>query len=337
MGSGRSRPFKNSSVQLLGLGRQNAAAMRIAEAGFQSIYERALAGIAILDWSGHFQHCNPAFCALLGYAEDELTGRHFGDILHPEDRESDLESARRLRAGEAAFLTIESRYLHKSGRPVWVNKVISTLTDEAGAPSQVFVIAIDITDRKAVEAALRESERQLKAELTDAEELHKISMELIQEQHPQALYERIIGAAARLMRSQAASIQEFHPANGKLRLLASRGFHPASAAYWEWVCASSGSSCSTALGTGAREIVADVETCSYMTGTQHRDEFRRSNIRSVQSTPLVARRSSYRMISTHWREPHAPSERELRLFDVLARQAADLIERSQAEARLRDK
>ena len=33
------------------------------------------------------------------------------------------------------------------------------------------------------------------------------------------------------------------------------------------------------------------------------------------------------MISSHWRKPHAPTERDLRLLDILARQAADLIER----------
>ena len=37
------------------------------------------------------------------------------------------------------------------------------------------------------------------------------------------------------------------------------------------------------------------------------------------------------MISTHWRKPHQPSERDLRLLDILVRQAADLIERKQAE------
>ena len=40
------------------------------------------------------------------------------------------------------------------------------------------------------------------------------------------------------------------------------------------------------------------------------------------------------MISTHWREPHQPSERDLRLFDILVRQAADLIERKKAEEEL---
>ena len=37
------------------------------------------------------------------------------------------------------------------------------------------------------------------------------------------------------------------------------------------------------------------------------------------------------MISTHWRAPHTPAESNLGLFDILARQAADLIERKQAE------
>jgi diguanylate cyclase (GGDEF)-like protein/PAS domain S-box-containing protein len=41
------------------------------------------------------------------------------------------------------------------------------------------------------------------------------------------------------------------------------------------------------------------------------------------------------MISTHWRKPHQSTIRALRSLDVLARQAADLIERSQAEAALR--
>lgn len=57
---------------------------------------------------------------------------------------------------------------------------------------------------------------------------------------------------------------------------------------------------------------------------------------SVQSTPLVA--SSGRiigMMSTHWRHPHAPGTESYRFFDVLARLAADFIERARAEATLR--
>ena len=41
------------------------------------------------------------------------------------------------------------------------------------------------------------------------------------------------------------------------------------------------------------------------------------------------------MFSTHYPTPHRPSERELRMLDILSRQAADLIEREKAEQSLR--
>ena len=81
----------------------------------------------------------------------------------------------------------------------------------------------------------------------------------------------------------------------------------------------------------------DIEKSDLIIGTPDADEYRRSGIRAVQSTPLVSRNGRLLgMISTHWREAHQPSERALRGLDILARQAADLIERSKAEAALRE-
>ena len=57
----------------------------------------------------------------------------------------------------------------------------------------------------------------------------------------------------------------------------------------------------------------------------------------MQSTPLVSRTGRMLgMISTHWGKPHQPEEHDLRLLDVLARQAADLIERKGAEQTVND-
>jgi PAS domain S-box-containing protein len=84
-------------------------------------------------------------------------------------------------------------------------------------------------------------------------------------------------------------------------------------------------------------VVPDIETCEFVAGTADLDEYRRSNICAVQSTPLVSRTGQLLgMISTHWCEPYQPTERALRRLDVLARQAADLVERSRAEAALRE-
>jgi signal transduction histidine kinase/CheY-like chemotaxis protein len=54
-------------------------------------------------------------------------------------------------------------------------------------------------------------------------------------------------------------------------------------------------------------------------------------VRAGQSTPLVSRNgNTVGMISTYWRKKHVPTEREFRLLDILARQAADLSERSRS-------
>ena len=168
-------------------------------------------------------------------------------------------------------------------------------------------------------------------------QLQEISTLLIPEGNLDALYARVLDAAIGLMSADMGSMQTFYPKEGELRLLVWRGFHRESAAFWERVNLDSACTCGVALSEGRRIIVPDTEACDFVAGAGDVDAYRRSNIRAVQSTPLVSRSGRLLgMISTHWREPHQPTERELRSLDVLARQAADLIERSGVEAALRE-
>ncbi len=156
----------------------------------------------------------------------------------------------------------------------------------------------------------------------------------------QALNEKIIDAAVAIMRSDFASMQLLYPdrgTGGELRLLAFRGFDPQAAKFWEWVRADSESTCGEALRTQHRAIAADVEECVYMAGSQDLATYLNTGIHAVQSTPLISRSGKLLgMISTHWKQPYEPSDRDLRLLDILARIAADLIERKQAQDSLRD-
>jgi PAS domain S-box-containing protein len=179
---------------------------------------------------------------------------------------------------------------------------------------------------------LRTTQRQLVSELGATQQLQKISTELIPASEVEVLHEKILDAAVTIMSSDFASMQMFYPERGELRLLAYRGFNPSAAAFWEWVRPGSGSTCGVALATGNRSIVPDIELSDFMAGSEDLETYRQTGIRAVQSTPLVSRDGHLLgMISTHWRNPHQPSERDFRLLDVLARQAADLIERKQAE------
>ncbi|HTM11047.1 MAG TPA: ATP-binding protein, partial [Verrucomicrobiae bacterium] len=198
----------------------------------------------------------------------------------------------------------------------------------------------DITRLKVAEEELRESQAQLADELSDTKLLQGISAALIEEESAENLYEKILAAAVTVMHSDFASMQMLFPergVGGELRLLAFRGFSPEAARFWEWVSAGDDSSCAAALRCGRRVIVRDVETRDVIRTDAAIAEYREVGIRSIQSTPLFSRGGNVvGMISTHWRKPHEPSERDLRLLDILARQAADLIERKRSEEALRE-
>jgi signal transduction histidine kinase len=199
----------------------------------------------------------------------------------------------------------------------------------------VVITFVDLTSRQQAEAARQALTAQLEVELHGAVQLQQISSLLIQEGHVETLYRQILDAAVAIMRADAGSIQMREAERDALELLVWQGFHPESAAFWQQVDLESSSSCGEVLRTAQRVVVSDIEMCDVMAGTSDFEACRRSGIRAVQSTPLVSRSGRLLgVLSTHWHQPHEPPERALRLLDVLARQAADLIERAQTEAAL---
>jgi PAS domain S-box-containing protein len=191
-------------------------------------------------------------------------------------------------------------------------------------------------ERARAEEALRESEAQLAIELADTQQLQRVSSQMIEEDNTDALYQEILEAACSLMRSDFASIQMLVPERKELLLLAHAGFAPESAEHWKWVSMSETISCGLAMTGDQRIIVPDAEQWDLVAGTEDLAHYRLSGIRAMQCTRLVSRNGRLvGMISTHWRDVHEPAERELRLFDVLARQTADVIERRGAEEALR--
>lgn len=190
--------------------------------------------------------------------------------------------------------------------------------------------------RQAVErlnAELRATQQALATQLEDAQRLQALSARLTQADDADALYEMVVDTAAGIMRSDMASMQVVDESESALRLLAWRGFGPEFGEILSFVNgADAKTAYSLAMQRGERVIVPDVETADFLVGTEALESFRKTRIRAVQSTPLISRDGQViGMVSTHWREPHQPNERELRMLDVLARQAADLIERTKGQ------
>lgn len=186
------------------------------------------------------------------------------------------------------------------------------------------------------EAAVRESAAALAAEVAALGRLQEVSTRLVSDEAPEAIYDAILAAAADLMGSECASIQMLDAA-GDLQLLGHYGYDPRSAEYWRTVRNTSGSTCGIALTTGERVVIHDVENSGLAADSCDLRSYRWTGMRAVQTTPLLSRSGKpLGMLSTHWKRPHTPSERDLKLFDVLARQAADAIERVTAQVELRE-
>jgi signal transduction histidine kinase/ActR/RegA family two-component response regulator len=191
--------------------------------------------------------------------------------------------------------------------------------------------------RERAEKRLRDSQDQLQMDLADSQLLQRVSAEFIREGDEQSLYDTIIDAATVIMQSQFASMQIFDPESRELRALNVRGFDAQMMELWKSVSLDSSRICAKVMGTGEWVMVSDVNASDLLTGSEDREVFLRLGVRAVQSTPLYSRTGELLgMISTYWNEPHQPSERAQRLLVILARQAADLIERRRSADALRD-
>lgn len=146
---------------------QAEEALRESEGRFRKVFEHAATGIAITDWEGRFLKCNPAYCALLGYSEEELRQIKFAALIHPGDQSVNLEEIRRLQTGKVPFFEVENRYLHKDGHPVWVHKFVQVLPGASGRPAQIMALVTDVTERKRAEKALKEAHDGLEQKVAE--------------------------------------------------------------------------------------------------------------------------------------------------------------------------
>ncbi|WP_036484514.1 PAS domain S-box protein [Myxosarcina sp. GI1] len=134
-------------------------------------FEFAAIGKALVTTKGRFFKVNPALCKLIGYSEAELIQLKFQDITHPEDLDIDLEFVRQVLANEINSYQLEKRYIHKSGRAVWILLDVALAKDEVGNPKYFIAQMQDITSRKHAEKQLRQSEERYRLVVEDQTEL----------------------------------------------------------------------------------------------------------------------------------------------------------------------
>jgi PAS domain S-box-containing protein len=146
--------------------------------------------------------------------------------------------------------------------------------------------------------------------------------------------EAILDTAIALVGADKGNIQLLDSGSGTLRFAEHCGFGEPFLRFFTVVDAGEAAACATALRAKERVVVEDVTRSPVFAGQPSLRVLLDADVRAVQSTPLISSSGQvFGMISTHFRAPHRPSERDLRLLDLVARQAADYLERMEAEAK----
>ncbi|HET9223566.1 MAG TPA: PAS domain S-box protein [Roseiflexaceae bacterium] len=130
-----------------------------SEVRFQTIFEQATIGIALVNMAGWPIETNSALQEMLGYSADELRSMAFVDFTHPADVDADVALFGELVRGEREFYQITKRYLHKNGQVVWGNLRISLVHGSHGESRFAIGMVEDITERKRIEAQYLQAQK----------------------------------------------------------------------------------------------------------------------------------------------------------------------------------
>lgn len=133
-------------------------ALAESEEKYRNLVEQSLDGIFSFDFDGKFLSVNKAIVDGLGYGEEELLSMRVYDIIHPDYIPIFEERLKRIMKGDAVTPQ-EYVVRSKNGKKYVIEAKAAPLMKE-GKMIGFHAIARDVTERKRMEEALRESERK---------------------------------------------------------------------------------------------------------------------------------------------------------------------------------
>jgi PAS domain S-box-containing protein len=295
-------------------------------------------------------YSNRNFAGMLGLNGTNVSGTQFGDYVASQMRE---RFAKDLQEAHDHGIRREYVLKHQSGREVPVLISFAKLQPQTNSVS---IVVTDLTAQKQLEEELRkaktgleeqvaertkelrDSERRLfrilehsAADLKAMRRLNEIGTRCARDGDDRdACLAEVLRVAIDISGADKGNIQLMDPASGLLQMSNEHGFD--SAFIEHFADGNHRSACNVSLETQQRVIVEDVRQSALFVGTPSLAVMNKAGVRAVQSTPLISSAGNVLgVISTHFNNARRPTEQEMRLMDLLARQAADYLERKRVE------
>jgi PAS domain S-box-containing protein len=296
-------------------------------------------------------YSNRNFGSILGLGETNPSGISFGDFIVPHMRDQfleDLEKARQRSIRREYLLT------PGNGREVPVLMSFAKLQPQTNSIS---IVVTDLSAQKELEEKLRQAKNGLEEqvaertkELRDSEarlfgilehsaadlkamrRLNEIGTRCAKDGNDvSGCLREVLNVAVEISGAEKGIIQLLDLESGALTMVTQNGFDEPFLQFFASV--EDGETIwRAAMDSHQRVIVEDVTESELFPGKQWLETLSDAGVRAVQSLPLMSSTGNLLgVISTHFTEPHRPSEQELRLMDLLARQTADYLERKRVE------
>ena len=160
------RDDKGCAVALVGVAsdvserKQAEQALQKSEEKFRRVIETALEGVWFLDSEFRTTEVNDAVVRMLGYAPEELIGKPFIDLVVDDERSMQAEEFQRRKRGISG--QYDRRLRCKDGSEKWFLFSAKVIMDSQEVFIGSFAMITDITERKRVDDAVRESEERFR-------------------------------------------------------------------------------------------------------------------------------------------------------------------------------
>jgi PAS domain S-box-containing protein len=300
-----------------------------SEGSYRSLFENSFDAILLATPDGAILAANSAAQQMFGMTEDELKKAGRDAILVCDERAKRFLEEKHQSGRAKSELT----YRRKDGSSFEAEVAASFFTYADGIV-KISMIIRDITERKKAEQELNATKERLEHELSGLSKLHEMSMRLVSQQDMKGLFDQFLNAAIELTHADMGSMQILDK-DGTLRMVAHDGFKKPFLDVFNCVTGESHTACSHVKQTKKRIIVKDITKSPIFVGAPTFQVIVDAGIKAIQATPLTTRSGELiGIISTHYRKPHVPDRSDLRFLDLLARQAADLVERMDHKQKL---
>ncbi|PWT71513.1 MAG: hypothetical protein C5B46_08070, partial [Proteobacteria bacterium] len=135
---------------------------RMDEMRFRRFFDLPLIGMAVTSPARRFLEVNDKLCEILGYSREELIGRDWASITHPDDLSGNLDLLDEAMGGATESYSMDKRYIHRDGQIVHVSISVCCVRRVDGTADHFVLTVQDVTARYQVQEQLQLTEAHLK-------------------------------------------------------------------------------------------------------------------------------------------------------------------------------